>query len=270
MATAQDVASFIAAQDQKNASLYSSARATPSLPQVDPAWVRDWQAYMTRYAQAKESAQNFLASQGGASLDSIPADTQMEGLRRAVKVYEAAQTTGDFSDLASRVSRASGYAQPTPQGMKLSWSQIRSKLNAAGAVPALPVIEQGGSDVAQALASFQAFNGLPSTGKLSGQTLSFLSAHGEGEASPDVWKARFAGTSFAGAGKKHHHHHRQQQQQDDMGADAGMKNVFATAPSQNAASMKTVGWTALGVMGAIWLGFELMGKSLFGAHHARR
>ena len=146
---------------------------------------------MTRYAQARERANAKVAASAGAELDSVPAQGEFEALQRAVKPYEAAQSTGDFDDLSARLRRAS--SAPRGTGARLTWSQIRSKLNAAGTVPALPIVEQGGDDVFRALQAFQAFSGLPSTGKLTPQTLSYLAAHGDAESRPDVWRARFGG-----------------------------------------------------------------------------
>lgn len=193
--TASDLASFVGTQDQKNADLGSRARSTPGLAQSDPTWVRDWNAYMTRYVRAREVASSKVSASAGQSLDDVPAPAEYEALARAVRIYDAAQSNGDFDDLAARVSRAA--QAPRSTGGHLTWSQVRSKLNSAGAIPALPVVEQGGDDVIHALASFQAMNGLPSTGKLSSQTLQYLSAHGEAEKNVNVWKARFGGANLA-------------------------------------------------------------------------
>jgi hypothetical protein len=196
--TASDLSSFISDQDQKNSQLASQARSIPWLPQVDPTWVRDWNAYMTRYVQARETAKKKIATSAGVSLDDVPADSEYSVLARSVKPYETVQSTGDFGDLFDRLRQASARGAPLVSPGRFTWSQIRQKLNNAGAVPALPIVEQGGDDVLRSLQAFQAMNGLPSSGKLTQQTLSYLAAHGEAEKRPDTWRARFGGTNFAG------------------------------------------------------------------------
>lgn len=120
--TASDLAAFVQDQDQKNSDLALRAKAMSDLPRIDPTWVRDWQGYMTRYAQARERANAKVAASAGAELDSVPAQGEFEALQRAVKPYEAAQSTGDFDDLSARLRRAS--SAPRGTGARLTWSQI--------------------------------------------------------------------------------------------------------------------------------------------------
>jgi Putative peptidoglycan binding domain len=188
-----DLAAFIHDRDTQNAALMAQARTVPSLPQVDPAWVRDWNAYMTRYAQAREVANDKIAASAGSPLDDIPAKTEYEALARAVKPYDASQSTGDFDDLTARLRRATQAPTGGRTPGRMSWSTVRAKLNAAGAVPSLAVVDRAGDDVVQSLQAFQAMNGLPSTGKLTPQTLAFLAAHGETEKRAATWRARFGG-----------------------------------------------------------------------------
>jgi|SRR5271157_572437 len=197
--TASDLTSFVSDQDQKNSSLAAQARGIPWLPQVDPTWVRDWNGYMTRYVQARETANRKVTASAGLSLDDVPAQAEYGALSRAVKPYEAAQSTGDFGDLSDRLRSAAARGAPTASPGRLTWSQVRQKLNSAGAVPALPIVEQSGDDVIRAIQGFQAMNNLPTSGKLTHQTMSYLAAHGDAEKRPDTWRARFGVASFAGS-----------------------------------------------------------------------
>ena len=252
--TASDLSSFVSDQDRKNADLASMARGMPWLPQSDPSWVSDWNRYMTRYAQAREVAGAKLSS-AGSSPDDVPAPSEYEALSRAVKIYDAAQSRGDFADLADRVRLAAARGAPGRSPGRLTWSQIRSKLNNAGAVPALPVIEQGGDDVVRALQGFQAASGLPSSGKLTQQTLTYLSAHGEAEKTVDLWKARFGGLPTA------------------AGATSFVSNVmksdvpkYAAAGAVAALVVKTLG---AGVIGTVAAGFGGMALAAYAITHPR-
>jgi hypothetical protein len=231
--TASDLAGFIQTIDARNSDLQGYARNVRGLGQLDPNWNRDFTAYMTRWLQARERAAAKISAAGGAPLDSVPAPGEWEALQRAVKIYEAAQSHGDLSDLESRARRAAGMAGA--QVPHMNWAGVRQKLNAAGAVPALDVINAPGPDVDHSIAVFQASVGLPSSGRLTRETLTYLAAHGENEKRTDTWKARFGGASRMGA-----------------------ESVAELAQKKNRGI--AWGWMALGAAVGAWAGAEVMGK----------